>query len=330
MRLDTACHPGLILPVAWCVQLNAACYWQQPAWPDTRNAQPDWLVTGTEIGDDHLHPKKQHCAHLIMSKWTWKNGALYTLCLFLTAQNASAIDPKVESCIREHEPKTTAIQKIELRSTDRAGYEKLLVADIYLKRFPDNTSRLLAYFSEPDDIIGTRLLVIEKPPANEMYMYMPSLFKIRRISSQRISSSMYGSDFSYEDIERFYQMLSKEQPVQKADTMLDGKPMYVLESRPTRESGSKYESVVAYFNQQDCMVQRVDFFESGARLRKQLVTDTGSIVTADGNKLPGGFTMTDLHGKTETRLRIRQVEFGVPIADETFNPEHLKDFRGIR
>jgi hypothetical protein len=236
----------------------------------------------------------------------------------------------VESCIREHEPKTTAIQKIELRSTDRAGYEKLLVADIYLKRFPDDTSRLLAYFSEPDDIIGTRLLVIEKPPGNEMYMYMPALFKIRRISSQRISSSMYGSDFSYEDIERFYNMLSKEQPEQQPDAVLDGKPVYVLESRPAPDSGSKYESVVAYFDQQDCMLQRVDFFESGARLRKQLVTDAGSILTTDGKKLPGGFTMTDLRGKTKTRLNIRQIEFGVPIADEVFSPEHLKDFRGIR
>jgi Outer membrane lipoprotein-sorting protein len=246
---------------------------------------------------------------------------------FVTA--AHAIDPNVESCIRGNEPKTTVVQKIELRSTDRAGYEKILVADMYLKRFPDETSRLLAYFSEPNDIIGTRLLVIEKPPGNEMYMYMPALFKIRRINSQRISSSMYGSDFSYEDIERFYGMLSSQQPVQAPDAVLDGEPMYVLETRPDEASGSRYSAVVAYFDQRDCVIRRVDFFESGEQLRKQLVVDPGSIETLGTIKLPREFVMTDMRNNTRTSLSIRQIELDLPIDDATFDHERLKEFRGI-
>ena len=245
-------------------------------------------------------------------------------------QSAHAIDPQVESCIRSNEPGSTVIQKIELRSIDRAGYEKTLVADTYLKRFPDDTSRLLAYFREPDDIIGTRLLVIEKPPGNEMYMYMPSLFKIRRINSKRISSSMYGSDFSYEDIERFYNMVSSEQPVQAPDAVLDGEPMYVLETRPDEASGSLYSAVVAYFEKQDCVIRRVDFFESGDSLRKQLVADPGSVATLGSIKLPREFVMTDLRGNTRTTLSILQIELDVPIDDATFDHERLKEFRGIK
>jgi Outer membrane lipoprotein-sorting protein len=263
-----------------------------------------------------------------MSRRLQKTGMLPALaCLWLAS--AHAIDPQVESCIRRNEPKTTAIQQIELRSTDRAGYQKVLVADTYLKRFPDATSRLLAYFREPDDIIGTRLLVIENAQGNEMYMYMPSLFKIRRISSKRISSSMYGSDFSYEDIERFYGMLSTEQPVQAPDAVLDGEPMYVLETRPDEASGSRYTAVVAYFDQQDCVLRRVDFFESGDRLRKQLMVDAGSIATLGDIRLPREFIMTDRRNNTETRLSIRKVELDVPIDDATFDHERLKEFRGI-
>lgn len=257
-------------------------------------------------------------------------GIAFMLGLLCLASTAHAIDPQVESCIRRNEPKSTAIQEIELRSIDRAGYEKILVADIYLKRYPDNTNRLVAFFKEPDDIIGTRLLVIEKPAGNEMYMYMPSLFKIRRISSKRISSSMYGSDFSYEDIERFYGMLSSEQPVQTPDTVLDGQAMYVLETRPAEESGSRYESIVAYFNQQDCIVRRVDFFEAGNKLRKQLVVNEQSIKTAGSISLPRKFTMTDLRSNTKTRLHIRHLELDVPIDDTTFDRDQLKKFRGIK
>ena len=254
-------------------------------------------------------------------------SALFCLCMTTAAH---AIDPQVESCIRQNAPKTTAVQRIEMRSTDRSGYDKTLIADIYLKRFQDETSRLIAYFREPDDIVGTRLLVIETPPGNEMYVYMPSLFKIRRISSKRISSSMYGSDFSYEDIERFYGMLSTEQPVQAPDTVLDGQPVYVLETRPAEESGSKYEVVVAYFGQQDCVIRQVDFFEPGNKLRKQLIADAGSITTAGSIRLPLRFTMTDLRNQTETRLSITDVELDVPLDDASFNHEQLKEFRGIR
>lgn len=232
--------------------------------------------------------------------------------------------------MQRNELKTTAVQKVELRSIDRAGYEKILVADIYLKRFPDETTRMVAYFKEPDDIANTRLLIIEKPPGNEMYMYMPSLFKIRRISSKRISSSMYGSDFSYEDIERFYGMLSSEQPVQAPDVVLNGQSMYVLETRPAEDSGSRYETIVAYFNQRDCIVRRVDYFEPGGKLRKQLMVNEQSMETTGTISLPREFTMTDLRNNTETTLHIRHLELGIPIDDSAFDWEQLKQFRGIK
>jgi outer membrane lipoprotein-sorting protein len=242
---------------------------------------------------------------------------------------AHGIDAQLEACIRKNEPQSSAIQQIELRSTDRAGYDKTLVSDIYLKRLPDKTARLIAYFREPDDIVGTRLLVIENDTGNEMYVYMPSLFKIRRISSKRISSSMYGSDFSYEDIERFYGMLSSEQPVQAPDASLDGEAMYVLETHPDKESGSKYESIVAYFEKQDCVIRRVDFFEPGKKLRKQLVADANSVTTTGTIQLPRKFLMTDLRNKTETRLHIRKLELDVPLEESVFDPGRLKEFRGI-
>ena len=44
--------------------------------------------------------------------------------------SASSLDPEVEACVRKNVPKTTAIQKIELRSTDRVGAEKILIADV--------------------------------------------------------------------------------------------------------------------------------------------------------------------------------------------------------
>jgi hypothetical protein len=252
------------------------------------------------------------------------------LFIFPTPQaTASSVDPEVEACIRENTAKTTAIQKIELRSTDRIGSEKILVADLYLKRFADESTGLIAYFKEPEDLRGTRLLIIEKAPMNEMYLYMPALFKIRRITSKRISSSMYGSDFSYEDLERLYGMLSSEAAEQKADALIDGQAVYVLVTRPSEGSGSKYESVVSYFDKKTCVARKVEFFEAGARLRKVLLVDADKVRSIGGIKVPHEYLMNDIRDKTETRMTVREVRLDVPIPDTIFDHTKLKDFRGI-
>lgn len=257
--------------------------------------------------------------------------ALITLLLLVQAPQtqASAADTELEACILRNAAKTTVVQKIELRSTDHIGSEKILVADVYLKRFTDETSGLIAYFREPEDLWGTRLLVLEKNPANEMYLYMPALFKIRRITSKRISSSMYGSDFSYEDIERVYGLLSSQPAERIADTTIDGESMYTLRTTPSEDAASKYETVIAYFDKKNCVVRKVEFFEQGSRLRKVLWVDPDKVQPVQDIRLPREYLMTDLRDKTETRMTIKEVRLDVPIPDRIFDHTQLKDFRGI-
>lgn len=269
-----------------------------------------------------------------MLKWMMPNllrrAVVPLLFMFPDLQaTAASLAPDIDACIRKNTPKTTAIQNIELRSTDRIGSEKILIADVYLKRFSDGNSGLIAYFKEPEDLWGTRLLVIEKAPANEMYLYMPALFKIRRITSKRISSSMYGSDFSYEDLERLYGMLSTEPAEQAADVLINGQAAYVLVSKPADHSQSKYESVVSYFDKASCVIRKVEFFEPGSRLRKVLLVDADKVRPVGDIKVPHEYLMNDIRDKTETRMTVRKVRLDVPLPDTIFDHQQLKDFRGI-
>jgi hypothetical protein len=103
--------------------------------------------------------------------------------LFLILQSALAsaadIPEVVRSCLEKNMPETTSVQAIELRARDRSGYEQVLQANVYWKRYPDERNRVLMHFSEPADIRGARFLVIRNEPQNDMYIYMPGLFKVR-------------------------------------------------------------------------------------------------------------------------------------------------------
>jgi hypothetical protein len=255
-----------------------------------------------------------------------------TFLLGLTVNvTAADIDPAAEACIRKNAPQKAAIQNIRLRS-EGIGYmaeDRVLTAKVFWKHMPEDTSNVLAVFDEPDDISGTRLLFLEKTDEDEIYVYMPALFKVRRINADRISSSMYGMDFSYEDFQWMYNMLSTAVAEQRPDAVIDSEPMYVFAVIPADAKGSLYEAILTYFDKQSCVIRKVEFFESGSKLRKQLLTDTAEIKKVNGLLIPHRFIMRDEEEDSETELTVVNMEVDPDINDSLFDPAKLKDNRDI-
>ena len=244
---------------------------------------------------------------------------------------ASGIDPKIEACIRKNAPKATLVEKIRLTS-ESLMYEEdeVLLAKVYWKHSPEGTSSILTVFEEPDDILGSRLLFLEKKTENEIYLYMPALFKVRRISSDRISSSMYGMDFSYEDFQLMYNMMATAVSEQRPDKVVNGKPMYVFATVPGEGEKSLYETIYSYFDKKSCVIQKIEFYEKGDKLRKVLDIVPESIKQVNGILVPHKYQMRDIKKDSDTELTVISVSIDEPIKDELFDPALLKEHRGIQ
>lgn len=247
---------------------------------------------------------------------------LSLFCLFCQACVAAGIPAEIESCMQGNLPATTSVQSIELRARDRSHYESVLQADVYLKREGRDSSRIMMYFREPVDIRGARFLIVQHPSRNEMYIYMPSLFKVRRVTARQISNSVMGTDFSYEDFERLHGLVSDLQAERQADMLLGGRPVYVLTSRPAEESG--YERITSYIDKESCIALRTELYEQGDRLRKQMTVDPADIGKQDGIWYPKELLMKDLRDKTETRLKVSNLKLGVQLPDGLFDAALLK------
>ncbi|MBG7609226.1 MAG: outer membrane lipoprotein-sorting protein [Anaerolineae bacterium] len=246
--------------------------------------------------------------------------------------NAQAydIDPALDSCIRKNAPKSTTIERVKLTSENWLyEEEEVLSAKIYWKHNDEGTSNMLAIFDEPDDILGSRLLFLEKNAGNEMYLYMPALFKVRRITSERLSSSMYGMDFSYEDLQWMYNMLSTAVSEQLPDAMIDGEPMHVFAVIPKEGKGSLYETIYSYFDKKTCVIRKVEFYEPGQKLRKVLLAEVDQIKKVGDILIPHKFVMRDVKKESETVLNIISVSVDPPISESLFDPALLKEHRGI-
>ena len=250
-------------------------------------------------------------------------GTLLALLLLIGAPTlAVEIPAELKACMTQNLPASTSVQSIELRARDRGNYEQVMHADVFLKRLGNETYSVMMHFSEPVDIRGARFLIKQRKPQNEMYIYMPGLFKVRRVTSRKISSSVMGTDFSYEDFERLHGVLTDLKLEQFADDAVSGRPVYVLMSYPDESSG--YVKIASYIDKQTCVVLKTELYESGHQLRKQMTVDPAALKKTGDIWYPAELLMKDLRDKTETRLLVRRIKTGTALDDSLFDENRLK------
>ena len=245
--------------------------------------------------------------------------------LLLLASPTGAMDlpEAVQTCLAKNLPDATSAQTIELRARDRGGYESIMQADVYWKRFDDADANVLMYMHEPSDVRGARFLIVQNEPQNDMYIYMPGLFKVRKITSSNISNSMLGTDFSYEDFERLQGVMTKMKAEQQPDEVLDGRPVYVIDSYPGDDSG--YDKIVSYIDTATCVTLKTELFENAGQLRKRLTVNPEKIRQTGGIHVPMEVVIMDLRDKTKTTMVIDAINVGMALDDDLFDPEQLKE-----
>ena len=245
-----------------------------------------------------------------------------TLVLFTPLALAVELPKAVKACVKKNSQVASSVQTIELRSKDRRGYEQVLRANSYVKGSPGGKARIMMHFNEPFDMRGARFLIIEKSPRNDMYIYMPGLLIVRKITSKRISSSILGTDFSYEDYERLHGMLSNLRSEQAADAKIGKRTVHVINSYP--KAGSGYDKITTYIDTKTCVALKTELFGKKNKLRKVLTVDARDIHRHGNIYLPHKLLMRDLRDKTETRMIVEKVKIDVSLEDKLFDPKQLK------
>ena len=133
--------------------------------------------------------------------------ALLVLHVLLPAASAPAEEAKtaeqIQACVEANLPEKSSVQSIALRSKDRLAAITESKAVLHWKKSEDGRSRVLIEFSQPEDLRGASVLLLERkqPGERDMFMYLPELRTVKRITSRMVTGSMFGTDFSYEDFE---------------------------------------------------------------------------------------------------------------------------------
>lgn len=243
----------------------------------------------------------------------------------LTAAAAPRSLEEIEQCVRDNLPRKSSVQTVALRSTNRVGDVSESIATIHWMSSEDDLSQVLFRFTRPLEMRGAGVLLLEKKGRSpDTFLYLPEVGQVRRVSSSAAASSLFGTDFSYEDFNRLVGMSAETTKELGDDTEIAGRGVHKITARPSAESGSAYERIVIAVDKETCVVLQTQSYEPGDQLRKILLTDPAEIKQVGSLWVPHRVTMQDIRDETKTDVIVEEIEVEAKIHRKMFSARELE------
>ena len=238
------------------------------------------------------------------------------------ASGATTPVDAVQRCIRANVPPLSLVQEVEVAQRDAGGAAPTQQWTVLWKRFPDDT-RTLIRVNDPPYLRGSAYLLIEQRERLDTFVYLPEFRKVRRLASSAVSTSLFGTDLSDEDVRMMRALAEHPDTALLPEGRLAERPVHVLESRPRAETRSAFRRIVAQVDRDTCYPLDVAFYGDRAEAAKRVAADAASLEQRGGRWFARRVVVRDLERGTETRLAVRTLEVDVALPDRTFTTSGL-------
>ena len=182
-------------------------------------------------------------------------------------------------------------------------------------------------FLEPTDVKGTVSLLIEHSEKDDdIWIYLPSTKKVRRLISSNKKDSFVGTDFSYGDVighkpKEWNHTLVKEEDV-------EGKPCYLIESTPkdaTIKSNTGYSKRINWVQKDTFYTVKGIIYDESGELLKETRFSNYKIADAAKQRYQA-FLLEARNVQTEhsTEIRVDESKSNVGVKDDYFTTRYME------
>lgn len=249
------------------------------------------------------------------------------LALLLASLPATAQDPllPVLQCLRANVPPTMRIQEVELTSIDRGGGERVLSGKLFAMREKLGAGygpvRAMLRVTAPEGFAGAAYLVRQSDDylSEGMYVYLPTVKRVRRVTGTFADGSLLGTDFSYNDFRQLQNAFSGMQATLEPAAQIEGHATQVLWFKAPQESQSRYDAVRVWVDQKTCVPLQAEYME-GKTVSKRLSMPAASLRKSGNYWYAEQAEMRDLKEGTRTTLRILGVTHAKELPGRYFDP----------
>lgn len=188
----------------------------------------------------------------------------------------------------------------------------------------DDGDKSLTIFEEPLDVKGTTFLSFtHATEPDDQWIFLPSLNRVKRISSGNKSGPFMGSEFAYEDLSS--PEVEKYSYTYLRDETIDGKACFVTERKPRYEH-SGYSRLVEWTDAEMYQPRRIEYYDKKNTLLKTL---TFKEYQALEERYWRAQTMEMVNHQTgkSTTLEWKNDQLNVGLDSRNFNQHALKRVR---
>ena len=212
--------------------------------------------------------------------------------------------------------------------TNKSGKQRVRKTFGTTKLEPNGVdNKRMTRFLEPADVKGTVSLLIEHSEKDDdIWIYLPSVKKVRRLVSSNKKDSFVGTDFSYGDVighkpKEWNHTLVKEEEV-------DGKPCYVIESTPkdaSTKANTGYSKRVNWIQKDNFVTLKgVLYDESGELLKETKFTNYTEVDPARHKWQAGQLETRNVQAEHSTVIHIDQLKVNIGVKDDYFTTRYME------
>ena len=207
---------------------------------------------------------------------------------------------------------------------NKQGEESVREIRIKNLEVDNDGDKSLTVFDKPRDVKGTAFLSFSHPVgADDQWLYLPALKRVKRIASRNKSGPFMGSEFAFEDLSSFE--VEKYTYKYLRDESCNLGNCFVVEQYPV-DKNSGYTRRVVWIDQDEYRIDKVEFYDRKDSLLKTLSFDgynqyLGKYWRADLQ------TMVNHQNGKGTDLKWSDYTFQVGLKDSDFNKNTLKRAR---
>lgn len=254
--------------------------------------------------------------------------ALSALCLALCVPRGAEAESAALACF-ERRPEPDSVRAMRLSTQDQAGNKMVQILRLYGRRNQQGLGQLFVRVEQPESTRGTSLLMLQRADAeSEIYLASPEHPTPRAIRGSERNQGMFGTDFSYEDLERVQHgwRPGAAEIVELPGEQVDDRAAYVIEVRPR---DSAWARIVFYLSQESCLPILIRYLERGKTLAaKEAILDPRAHVKHGDIWVAHNVLMRDLVKHTTTGLMVDSHEQEALLPDGQFTVEGLE--RAVR
>jgi len=241
----------------------------------------------------------------------------------LSAEEQKGLDISIEAKKRDLGwQDSTADMQMLLRN--KQGQESIREIKMKSLEVDNDGDKSLTIFNKPRDVKGTAFLSFSHPVnADDQWLFLPALKRVKRISSGNKSGPFMGSEFAFEDLSSFevekysYKYLGVEE--------VNGLTNFKVEQYPVDEN-SGYTRRIVWLDTLEYRTNKINFYDRKNSLLKTLTFSDYKQYLAKHWRADKQEMINHQNGKS-TELKWSNYDFKTGLSDSDFNRNSLKRAR---